>query len=85
MAAKKSDKQDEGDESAEEVHDAQECMPCRGAGQLISNLGGKPSTVPCPWCAGTGKRTPGIDAQQGWLEQDGGESDSNAASDEAAA
>lgn len=41
-------------------------MPCRGTGQLISNLGGAPSTVECPWCRGSGVRVPGVDAQEGW-------------------
>jgi hypothetical protein len=41
-------------------------MPCRGTGQLISNLGGTPSTVTCPWCEGSGARIPGIDAQARW-------------------
>jgi hypothetical protein len=45
-------------------------MPCRGSGQLISNLGGTPSTVTCPWCRGGGVRVPGIDAQARWSEQD---------------
>ena len=41
-------------------------MPCRGTGQVISNLGGTPSTVACPWCEGSGVRIPGIDAQARW-------------------
>jgi hypothetical protein len=41
-------------------------MPCRGSGQVISNLGGTPSTVTCPWCGGGGVRLPGIDAQAHW-------------------
>ena len=49
-------------------------MPCRGTGKLTSNLGGSASTVTCPWCAGTGVRQPGVDAQQRWREQDGAES-----------
>jgi hypothetical protein len=44
-------------------------MACRGSGQVISNLGGAPSNVTCPWCAGAGVRVPGIDAQARWLEQ----------------
>jgi len=40
-----------------------ECAPCRGTGQLISNLGGTPSQVTCPWCEGTGTQIPGHDAQ----------------------
>jgi DnaJ-class molecular chaperone len=39
------------------------CAPCRGTGQLISNLGGEPSTVTCPWCEGGGMQLAGHDAQ----------------------
>jgi len=39
------------------------CAPCRGTGQVISNLGGEPSTVMCPWCEGSGMQLPGHDAQ----------------------
>jgi DnaJ-class molecular chaperone len=39
------------------------CTACRGTGRVISNLGGSPSEVPCPWCDGTGVRIPGHDAQ----------------------
>jgi DnaJ-class molecular chaperone len=39
------------------------CDPCRGTGRLISNLGGSPSTVTCPWCDGSGTFIPGHDAQ----------------------
>jgi hypothetical protein len=46
------------------------CIPCRGEGTLISNLGGEPKKVPCPWCEGSGERRPGIDAQAAW-PQDG--------------
>ncbi len=51
-------------------HGPRECMPCRGSGQVISNLGGSPSHVKCPWCAGSGVRAPGIDAQAGWPTED---------------
>jgi hypothetical protein len=51
---------------AEESHAPRECMPCRATGQVISNLGGTPSNVTCPWCAGSGVRVPGTDAQAGW-------------------
>jgi hypothetical protein len=44
-------------------------MPCRGTGKLISNLGGEPSTVTCPWCQGSGTRMTGIDAQAKWLDE----------------
>jgi DnaJ-class molecular chaperone len=40
-----------------------ECSPCRGSGQVISNLGGTPSTVACPWCEGSGQFLAGHDAQ----------------------
>jgi DnaJ-class molecular chaperone len=40
-----------------------ECAPCRGTGRVISNLGGSPQEVPCPWCEGTGRFMPGHDAQ----------------------
>jgi len=43
-------------------------MPCRGTGQVISNLGGTATKVPCPWCDGGGVRLTGIDAQAGWPE-----------------
>jgi len=44
-------------------------MPCRGSGKVISNLGGTPSTVTCPWCEGGGVRLPAVDTQAKW--QDG--------------
>jgi DnaJ-class molecular chaperone len=42
------------------------CTPCRGTGQVISNLGGTRSTVACPWCEGTGRFPQGHDAQARW-------------------
>jgi DnaJ-class molecular chaperone len=42
---------------------ARECAPCRGTGRVISNLGGSPQEVTCPWCEGTGRFIPGHDAQ----------------------
>ncbi|MEA2232751.1 MAG: hypothetical protein QOD83_2567 [Solirubrobacteraceae bacterium] len=39
------------------------CAPCRGTGSVISNLGGEPSHVRCPWCEGGGTQIPGHDAQ----------------------
>ena len=44
-------------------------MPCRGSGRVISNLGGTPSTVTCPWCGGGGVRLAEVDAQARWLDQ----------------
>ena len=40
------------------------CTPCRGTGRVISNLGGEPHEVTCPWCGGTGTFVPGRDAQE---------------------
>lgn len=57
---------DNSEDLAEASHGPRECMPCRGSGQVISSLGGTPSRVTCPWCAGSGVRVPGIDAQSGW-------------------
>lgn len=42
---------------------ALECAPCRGTGTVISNLGGEPSQVTCPWCDGGGTQIAGHDAQ----------------------
>jgi len=47
-----------------------ECMACRGSGQVISNLGGTPKSVTCPWCGGDGVRRAGGDAQSKWLESE---------------
>jgi len=47
------------------------CMPCRGTGQVISNLGGERSLRECPWCKGDGMRASGVDAQEAWAEGDG--------------
>ena len=52
-------------------HEPRECMPCRGTGQVISNLGGSTSLLACPWCGGSGVRVPGIDAQAPWRELQG--------------
>jgi hypothetical protein len=43
-------------------------MACRGSGQVISNLGGAPSKLSCPWCGGGGVRLLEVDAQARWLE-----------------
>jgi hypothetical protein len=60
---------DNGDQ-LDAAHEPRECMPCRGSGRVVSNLGGEPSTVTCPWCAGGGIRVPGSDAQAGWPRED---------------
>jgi hypothetical protein len=54
--------------ASDEVTEPQACMPCRGTGQVISNLGGTTTKVPCPWCDGGGVRLTGVDAQAGWPE-----------------
>ena len=46
-------------------------MACRGTGRVISNLGGTPSTVECPWCGGGGLRPAEVDAQAHWPREDG--------------
>jgi DnaJ-class molecular chaperone len=57
------------EDGAEASHEPRECMPCRGTGRVISNLGGTPSEVTCPWCAGGGVRLQGVDAQAAWLAE----------------
>jgi hypothetical protein len=62
-----SEEHDGSGDQAETSHGPQECMPCRGTGKVISNLGGKASKVTCPWCEGDGTRKPEVDAQARWL------------------
>ncbi len=45
------------------AEDRSACTPCRGTGKLMSNLGGDPHEVVCPWCGGLGKFESGRDAQ----------------------
>ena len=47
----------------EEPREPLECSACRGTGEVISNLGGSPSTVTCPWCEGSGHFIADHDAQ----------------------
>jgi DnaJ-class molecular chaperone len=70
------DKQDDDEDPVAAAHGPRECMPCRGTGKLISNLGGEPSTVTCPWCDGGGVRLIEIDAQAKWLDEVAGASGS---------
>jgi DnaJ-class molecular chaperone len=58
-------------ESEEGSREPEPCMPCHGSGKVISNLGGTPRKVACPWCRGKGLRSPGTDAQEYRIEQDG--------------
>jgi DnaJ-class molecular chaperone len=84
VASEETDSEDLGGAS----HEPRECMPCRGSGQVISNLGDAPSKVTCPWCAGGGVRVAGTDAQARWpREQAAADSggDGPAATDEAGA
>jgi DnaJ-class molecular chaperone len=45
------------------------CRACHGSGKVISNLGGSPSEVDCPWCEGSGKFILEHDAQAHWGPQ----------------
>lgn len=66
--------------SEQEAPDApQPCQPCTGTGKVISNLGGSPSTVDCPWCEGSGVFLPGHDAQAHWRAEAGQTSDGDGA------
>ena len=51
------------DDRAPQDTEAPACTACRGTGQVISNFGGEPKPVACPWCDGTGHRIAGHDAQ----------------------
>jgi hypothetical protein len=55
----------------EASHAPQECMPCRGTGRVISNLGGTASKITCPWCNGERIRLHDVDAQARWLNTEG--------------
>jgi hypothetical protein len=70
VAGEGTDKQ----ELSEATHEPRECMACRGTGRVISNLGGSPKTVACPWCEGSGLRPPEVDAQAHWGHASDGES-----------
>ncbi len=79
------DPEDGGADQAEASHGSQECMPCRGTGKVISNLGGHASKVTCPWCEGDGVRHAEIDAQAHWQTVEEGEGSEGADGDEAEA
>jgi DnaJ-class molecular chaperone len=80
------DEHDEDGDSTEASHGPQECMPCRGSGRVISNLGGKASKITCPWCQGQGTRQMAVDAQARWAEAEGSDAQAGeAASADAAA
>jgi hypothetical protein len=61
--------QDAAETTAAEAQEPRVCMPCHGSGKVISNLGGEPSEVTCPWCRGGGERLTGLDAQEFHLQQ----------------
>jgi DnaJ-class molecular chaperone len=44
----------------------QPCSACRGTGVVISNLGGEPQELACPWCDGGGVTLREHDAQARW-------------------
>jgi DnaJ-class molecular chaperone len=70
MASDSNSENGGSEDRREESHAPRECMPCRGSGQVISNLGGAPSKITCPWCGGGGVRVPEIDAQAKWPAND---------------
>ena len=57
-------------ENERNERDGQSCSACRGTGRVISNLGGEPHDVTCPWCEGSGRFKPGHDAQAHVSEAD---------------
>jgi hypothetical protein len=73
-----------GEAAANGSHEPRECMPCRGTGQVVSNLGGTPSMVTCPWCQGGGVRLADVDAQARWAQKDGVDDAAKAQPDPAA-
>lgn len=56
-------------EESVEAPASRPCQVCRQTGKVVSNLGGSPSVVPCPWCEGTGAMLPGHDAQSARIER----------------
>ncbi|MEA2320363.1 MAG: hypothetical protein QOD81_213 [Solirubrobacteraceae bacterium] len=66
-------------QTADDASEPRPCAPCRGTGRVISNLGGTPQEVACPWCEGTGRYTPGHDAQASRREAGGAGANGTAA------
>jgi DnaJ-class molecular chaperone len=66
MASERNGESSESEDRPDGSHEPRECMPCRGSGQVISNLDGTASKVSCPWCGGGGVRVPDTDAQAHW-------------------
>ncbi len=63
----------------DEEFEMESCRACRGTGQVVSNLGGSPSDVDCPWCEGSGKFIAEHDAQAHWGPREGSETGGTAA------
>jgi len=61
-------------EQAAEPTAPQACSACRGTGSVISNLGGEPHELSCPWCDGSGVTTAGHDAQAHWRAEQSSDS-----------
>jgi DnaJ-class molecular chaperone len=55
-----------GSDDRDSTPDSEVCMACRGTGQVTGVVDGERRSVECPWCKGTGRRVPGVDAQAGW-------------------
>jgi DnaJ-class molecular chaperone len=77
--------QTDNEDDAKDAHEPRECMPCRGSGQVISNLGGTAKTVSCPWCGGGGVRVADVDAQASWRDGDANDAPADQAPPDSAA
>ena len=51
------------DQKQDAAAEPRPCMPCNGTGKVVSNSGGEPHQVTCPWCEGGGVTIPDHDAQ----------------------
>jgi DnaJ-class molecular chaperone len=43
----------------------QPCSACRATGRVFATRSGEQTSLPCPWCQGSGEWEPGFDAQAG--------------------
>jgi hypothetical protein len=59
-------------------------MACRGTGKVISNLGGTPKSIACPWCEGSGTRIAAHDTQSPWKKDGNAEGEPARAEGESA-
>ncbi|HEY7965678.1 MAG TPA: hypothetical protein VID68_01495 [Solirubrobacteraceae bacterium] len=59
-------------EEAPGATDPQPCAACRGGGTVVSNLGGEPHELPCPWCEGRGVFLRDHDAQARFRAENSG-------------